>query len=334
MASNLHLTFSCGDFDRARPLIDGSVRAEGIDLEVIVVPPSERHDRMTQHLEFDACEYSLATYLPARERGLPITAIPIFPHRCFRHASIFIHEKSDLRSPKDFADRCIGVPHYTNSAGVWMRGILTHEYGVDLSGCKWITEREDEVPGWEPPSGVQVESWRHKGGLVSLFEQGELDVLFYPSVPRPVALRKPGFGRFFPNYVAEEKTYYQRTQIFPIMHTVVIKDEILAMNPWVALSLTKAWAEAKQRIHAYLVRQYSSLIWYADYWREQQALFGDPWAYGVKSNRHVIEQLINFELEQGILKKRPRVEDLFAPNTVGWGEEDPTSPTISNPSMG
>jgi 4,5-dihydroxyphthalate decarboxylase len=318
----LKLSFSCTNLDRARPLIDGTVEPEGIDLNMIMVPVPERHDRMTRNLDFDACEYSLATYLPAKEKGLPITAIPIFPHRQFRHESIFIREKPDLKGPKDLAGRRIGVPHYTNSTGVWVRGILSHEYGVDFSGCTWVTERDDELPDWEPRGGIRVERLPGDERLPPAFERGDFDVLIYPPVPRPVAQNRPGFRRLFPDYQKESIGYFNKTKIFPIMHCLVIKDEIFERYPWVALSLAKAWAEARKIMHAHLPRQSSSLLWYRHHWLQQQETFGDLWAYGLRANRHVIETEIEYELEQGILRKKPRIEDLFAKNTLDWVEED------------
>jgi 4,5-dihydroxyphthalate decarboxylase len=320
--SKLKLTFSCSNLDRARPLIDGSVEPEGIDLNMIIVPVPERHDRMTRNLDFDACEYSFATYLPAKERGLPITAIPVFPHRQFRHESIFIKEKSDLQGPKDLEGRRIGVPHYTNSTGVWVRGILKDEYGVDFSRCTWVTERDDEVPDWEPSGRIRVE--RQPGGerLPPAFERGDFDVLIYPPVPQPVAQQLPGFRRLFVDYQKEETAYFRKTKIFPIMHCLVIKDEILERYPWVSLSLAKAWARSKRIMHDYLPRQSASLLWYRHYWLEQREIFGDLWAYGLEANRHVIEKEIEYELEQGILKKRPVIEKLFAANTLDWQEEE------------
>ncbi|MGH7833827.1 MAG: ABC transporter substrate-binding protein [Candidatus Binatia bacterium] len=320
--SKLKLTFSCTNLDRARPLIDSTVEPEGIDLNMVMVAVPERHDRMTRNLDFDACEYSLATYLPAKERGLPITAIPVFPHRQFRHESIFIREKPDLKGPKDLEGRRIGVPHYTNSTGVWVRGILSHEYGVDFKGCTWVTERDDEVPDWEPPSGVKVERQPANERLPSGFERGDFDVLIYPPVPQAVAQKQPGFRRLFPEYQKEEIAYFRKTKIFPIMHCIVIKDEILERYPWVSLSLAKAWAQARKIMHEHLPRQSSSLLWYRDYWSEQRAIFGDLWAYGLAANRHVIEQEIEYEVEQGILKKRPKVEELFAKNTLDWQEQE------------
>jgi len=319
--ARLKITFSCTNLDRARPLIDGSVQPEGIDLNIIIVSVPERHDRMTRHLEFDACEYSFATYLPARERGLPITAIPVFPHRQFRHESIFIREKPDLKEPKDLAGRLIGVPHYTNSTGVWVQGILTHDYSVDFSACTWVTERDDEVPGWQPPPGVKVERLPGAERLPAALERGDLDVLIYPPVPRPVAQKKPGLRRLFPDYRVEEIAYYRRTRIFPIMHCVVIRDDILERYPWVALSLAKAWSKARRLMQEDLLHRSPSLLWYSEYWEKQRETFGDMWAYGLEANRHVIEQEIDFEIEQGILRKRPVADELFAATTRDWVEE-------------
>jgi 4,5-dihydroxyphthalate decarboxylase len=318
----LKLTFSCSNVDRARPLIDGTVEPDGIDLKTIVLMPPERHDRMTRNLEFDVCEYSVATYLPAKERGLPITAIPVFPHRQFRQESIFIRERPDLQKPKDIEGRRIGTPHYTNSAGVWARGILREECGVDFSGCTWVTEREDEVPNWEPPPGVKVERQPNGGTLLPAFERGDFDVLIYPPVPPAVAQKKPGFRRLFPDYQNDEIAYFRKTNIFPIMHCVVIKDEILERYPWVALSMAKAWSKARKIVHDYLTRQRSpSLIWFAHRWAEQREIFGDLWAYGLKGNRFILEKEIEYCLQQGILRKRPVVDALFASSTLDWEEE-------------
>ena len=136
-----------------------------------------------------------------------------------------------------------------------------------------------------------------------------------------MAQEKPGFRRLFSDYQEEEIAYFRKTNIFPIMHCVVIKDEILERYPWVAISLAKAWAKARKIVHDHLSRQQSpSLIWHHHRWEEQREIFGDFWAYGLKANRHVLEKKIEYCLQQGILHKRVTVDELFAPSTLDWEE--------------
>jgi 4,5-dihydroxyphthalate decarboxylase len=315
----LHLSLACGDYELTRPLAEGIVRPEGIDLTVITGPMPERNWRMSRFEEFDVCEYSLSGYVIGKSQGRTFTGIPVFLHRRFRHSYIFINTLSGIRTPADLAERRVGLREWLATAGVWVRGILKHEYGVPTESIQWFTKDEEDVPQDFSRSRHRVQRLDSARHIDDLLVAGELDAIIYPETLPSIRQRRPEVARLFVDPHAEEIAYYQRTQIFPIMHITVIKDAVLAQHPWVARSLFKAFEEAKQVCYNRMrdPRRFP-YAWIMLLGEEQEAILGpDPWIYGVEPNRRVLETFLDYAIEQDLAPRRLSVEELFHPSVLG-----------------
>jgi len=325
--NKLFLTIGCGDYDRTHALQTGAVEPEGIKLNYIPLQSEEVFWRMGHHREFDASEMSLSNHITMVSRGnSPFIGVPVFPSRYFRHSSIFFNVDSGIREPKDFKGKKIGAPEYAITAAVWIRGFLNDDYGVKTSDMHWFTGGQEEAGRKERvkltlPPEIKLDPIADDKTLNSMLEACEIDALISARSPSSFVKGSPKVKRLFPNYKEVEIDYYKRTKIFPIMHVLVIRREVYERNPWVARSLYKAFCEAKERAiqtmhisnsHAYMMPW---LSWEREQLRE---IFGpDWWPYGIEPNRNVIETLIRYMGEQGLLAKPVSVEDLFAPNVIG-----------------
>jgi len=324
--TKLHLSLACWDYDRTRPIADGSVRPEGIDINYLSLFVEETFFRMARFREFDAAEMSLSSYCVSLMRDDPaFIAIPVFPSRFFRHSCIFVSAKSGVREPRDLAGKKIGVPEYQMTAPVWIRGILQDEYGVDPSSPEYLTGGEEE-PGrneklkLDLPGKFKVRPIGPAQTLAQMIADGELDAMHTARTPSTFHTRPGAVRRLFEDYVEVEKSYYRKTKIFPIMHTIVIRRELYDANRWIAQSLYKAFVQAQRRIYENLgttMANASMLPWQAAHVEEARALLGeDWWPYGVGPNRHVLDTFLRYHHEQGLSKRRLKVEELFAPETL------------------
>lgn len=323
--SDLHLTLACEDYDRTRPLCDGTVKAEGIDLNYLVLPVEEIFWRMMKYEEFDASELSMGAFLVAAARGRrPFIAIPVFPSRTFRHRCIFIHTASGIKKPQDLRNKRIGVPEYTMTAAVWLRGLFQHEYGIGPQEIDWIQAGEEE-PGrkdrvdFEVPSGVRLRTINDRT-LNEMIESGELDAMMSPRMPTCFVKGSPNVRRLFQNYKEVEMEYFKKSGIFPIMHVIVIRKPVYDANPWVAQTLYKAFCEAKdlclrELYDTNILR--ISLPWTAaEYEETRELMTADYWPYGLTPNRPNLETLHGYLYEQGLIKQKLNLDELFAPETL------------------
>jgi 4,5-dihydroxyphthalate decarboxylase len=325
--SKLSLDLACGDYDRVRALRDGEVVAEGIDLNFMAMRrPEEIFWRMLMHREFHVAEMSFGSYVAARSRGdTAFVAIPVFPSRMFRHASIYVHAGAGIERPEDLKGKRVGVPEFQMTAATWLRGILQDDYGVGISDVTWVCGglercgRREKIPLTLPPE-IRLERLPDDATLAPLLAAGTIDALISAQAPSPFLRREPTVRRLFADPRAAEEEYYQRTRIFPIMHTVVIRGDVYEAHPWVAGSLTQAFAEAKARCRedmAYTPALRYMLPWLHDDLAHVEALMGeDYWPDGVEPNRHALETFARYSHEQGIAVRRLTVEELFAPPTV------------------
>jgi 4,5-dihydroxyphthalate decarboxylase len=321
----IQLTLACWDYDRTRPLRDGTVQVEGVDLTYLPLHVEETFWRMLRYQDFDAAELSMSSYLMARDKGYPrLIAIPVFPSRFFRHSFIFINTDSGIEKPKDLAGKRVGVPEYQITAAVWVRGILQHDYGVAPENMRWFTGGAEDAGRQEklkPDLGKNIDiRWIGPDKTLSaMLERGELDALICAHIPSPFTRRSPRVKRLFPNFAEIEKDYYRRTKIFPIMHTVALKAELYEKYPWVAQSLCKAFSEAKgvcqETMYRYSALKYMMAWSIAQIEEEREVLGPDPWAYGLETNRATLETLVEYAFEQGLIKRRLDLKDLFAANT-------------------
>jgi 4,5-dihydroxyphthalate decarboxylase len=318
--ANLRLTFACGPYDRTQALRDGTIRPEGMELTYLALQPAEIFWRMLQFKEFDASEMSLSNYTTLVSGGqAPFIAIPVFPSRVFRHGYFFINTTKGIAKPSDLKGKRGGVPEYSMTAAVYMRGLMEHEYGVKPSDVEWVQGRTDRL-GHRLPVDVRLTQAPSGAELGDMLERGEIDFMMTANNPLSFRRGAPNVKRLFPNYREVEQDYYRRTKIYPIMHTVVIRRDIYDRDPWVALSLYKALCRAKDISYHLLAETGSpkaSLAWLQPLIEEEQAIIGPDWyPYGIEQNRPSIEALLQYSHEQGLSGRRIKIEELFAPSTL------------------
>jgi 4,5-dihydroxyphthalate decarboxylase len=314
----LRLTLACGDYDINQGLVDGSVQPEGIDLVTLTLGSPERHWRMMRGQEFDVCELSLASYLIIRDQGrLPFIAIPAFPHRRFRHSYIFVNANAEVNAPKDLEGRKVGIRTWQNTAGLWIRGILEDDYGVDPTAIEWYRQDEEDIP-LELPSEFKLTQLDRRQNLNDMLVNGEVDALIFPEMPSAFKEGDRRVRRLFTDAKAEEQRYYRATGLFPLMHTVVIKEQVLEQHPWVATSMLKAFRASKQLAWQRMEDpRRISLAWVRELIEEQRALLGnDPWPYDLPANRKALETMIRYSKRQGMIEQPVKPEELFFPASL------------------
>jgi 4,5-dihydroxyphthalate decarboxylase len=315
--ADVRITLSCGDYDRTRPLIDRTIPTAGLDLTVVPLPSAERHKRFVRTLEFDACELQVAQYLGLKSRGVPITAIPVFPHRRFNHSCVMVGLDSNITRPEDLRGRRIGVHAHFNPIALWIRGLLQHEFDVPPNEIHWVADGSEDVPGWSPPSWLRIERAPPGQKMQDLLKAGAIDAQILSDSSEASTINKV-VRRLWPNYREVEVDYYRRTGIFPIRHLVVVKDEVLHRNPDIASDLVQAFEDAKQQAYGYWSdHRRSSLAWFGAEQEEERSLLGpDPWPYSVDKNRIALETLLDYAFEQGLTESRLDIEEMFTPGTV------------------
>jgi 4,5-dihydroxyphthalate decarboxylase len=327
MPTTVELTLACGDYEITRPLMEGTVRPDGIDLKVVTAMDSPtRHWRFLRNREFDMAEVSSSSYIAARDNGLPFRAIPVFPHRRFRHGFIFTNTSKGITKPADLIGCKVGVKFFLNSAALWLRGILEHDYGVPTRSIDWYTELDEDI-AQVTLDGVRITQVPKGKTIVQMLVDGELDAVLHPDLIEPLRKRDPRVGRLFPDYKADEAAWFKKTGIFPIMHVLGFRQEIVEKYPWVPVNMFIAFEEAK----AIAMRRMENprivpLAWYREAWEEQQELMGrDPWEYGLSErNRHNLETLVGYSHEQGLIKRRIPLDELFLSVSQGEGRGENT----------
>ncbi len=288
-----------------KALKDGTVRPRTFDFEFEEVPQIiQAFRRMVRGLEFDISEMAITTYLCARAHGKAFTAIPVFPMRAFHHGAILHNTDAGIRTPKDLEGRKVGVNRgYTVTTGLWARSILQHQYGVDLKRVTWVLSGDEHVAEYQPPSNVvPIEKGRK---MEDLLVSGEIPAAIGVQVDAPNV--KP----LIPHAREAGFQALRERGLYPINHTVVVKNEVLAAHPEVASDLFKTFAEARQ---PYVERLAAGQTSNADdeFFRQVMDVVGDPLPYGLERNRAMVEAVIEHAVEQGIIPKRMRVDDLFA----------------------
>jgi 4,5-dihydroxyphthalate decarboxylase len=317
------ISFACAPYDRMVPLLTGEVRPAGIDLNFIVMPkPREIFDRMAGRLEFDCCEFSSSELISQLGSGQnALVAIPVFPSRMFRHSFITVN-KNKIKSPKDLEGKRIGVPLYTMTAAVFIRGMLTDQYGVDFSGVEWVQGSMNAAGSHGnptvPPLLKKVNIRNTTGGksLSDLIDVGEIDAIIGTDVPASMHTNT-SIVRLFPNFPEVERDYFRATGIHPIMHLVAIRRDIHERYPFVATSLYQAFRKAKdiavERLR-YPRALATMMPWQIAGTEMMDEVFGDdPWPYGVEPNRKTLEALVRYLVEQSLIAKAMPLEDIFVP---------------------
>lgn len=314
MAKKLHLTLACGDYETIYALKEGVVQPDGIELTVLTDMTSDvRHWRMIRNREFDVAELSMSNYMIARFHGLPFAAIPVFLHRRFRHGFVFINAQRGIEKPTDLIGRKVGLRNFQATNNLWVRGILEHEYGVPHRKLQWFTQDEEEVE-FAPPKDLSLQRIPPRQKVERMLVEGELDAVIHPEVIQPIMDRDKRVRRLFDNYRELEVEYFNRTGIFPIMHTTALKQEIVERYPWVPLNLMEAFQRAKDLAYQRMENpRRVPLAWFRHAVEEQEEILGkDPWAYGLgEANRRNLETLVQYSYEQGLIGRRLSLEELF-----------------------
>jgi 4,5-dihydroxyphthalate decarboxylase len=322
----LPFTLACWGYDRTRALADGRVLADGLDLNYLSLPVEETFFRMLRHREFDAAEMSLSSYVVSLfTPDRPFVAIPVFPSRFFRHSCIYVHAASGIREPAQLAGRKVGTPEYQMTAAVWIRGILSDEFGVPVNSVAYFTGGEEE-PGrpekiaLDLPADIRVTRIGPGQTLSAMIASGEIDALHTARAPSSFSRGDGRVRRLFDDFETVERDYFRRTRIFPIMHTVVIRRDVYERNPWVAQSLTRAFGLAQRQAYSDLSQtaaHMAMLPWLNAHVEATRREMGDDyWPYGVAPNRDTLATFLRYSYEQGLSKQRLEPDALFAAETL------------------
>jgi 4,5-dihydroxyphthalate decarboxylase len=317
MPSKLKITLTCGDYEIVRPLKEGRVEADGIDLTMLCATSSrDRHWRLDRNAECDAGEFNLCGYYMARDRGHPYIALPIFLHRRFRHGFLFVNAAKGITKAADLKGGKFGCSGGMLAAAcTWLRGTLGEHYGLSHKDVTWYTDRPHDIP-FTAQEGFKIEVIKDGPSVEERLLSGEIDAMMSAGYPKSLLAGDKRIARLFPDYKQAELDYYKKTKIFPIMHTLIIKEEIVDKNPWVPANLAFAFNESKKLAIEHLRNpRFLPLAFYTSGMEEQTALLGpDPWQYGLNEiNRNNAATALKYTHEQGLSANHPPVTELFHP---------------------
>jgi 4,5-dihydroxyphthalate decarboxylase len=324
--SKLRLSLACWNYDRTRALLEDRIPVDGIDLTYINIPVEETFFRMIRHREFDVAEMSLSSYtLSMFREPRPFVAIPVFPSRSFRHSCIYVNSKSGIREPKDLIGKRVGNPEYQLTAGVWIRGILSDDYHVPVSSVTYFRGGEEQPGRTEKqavslPTEIRLENIAENKTLNQMLVDGEIDAIYSPRAPSAFMQGNPVVRRLFEDYEPVEREYYQRTKIFPIMHTIVIRRELYEQHRWIAQSLYKAFVRAQREVYEDLFEPAAlktMLPWQIRHAEQTRDLMGkDFWPYGFEPNAHGLSTFLRYSHEQGLSQHLLQPQGLFVPESL------------------
>lgn len=316
----LPLKITIATYGHTLALKQGKVPIQGVAAEFVEVKPIvAAYRRMVRDLEFDVCEIAAGTYMIAREAGVPFTALPVFTYRRFHHGGFVCRDDSGIRTPKDLEGKSVGVRAWSVSTGIWTRGILQNEYGVDLPKITWVVDDEEHVQSLRlPPYVVHAPAGRSLAGMMAA---GELQAAFTDNAgigragppqenwnagsPPPAS-----YVPLFPDAQRLEAEWFRRTGIYPVHGLIAVKDALLQQHPWLAKALFDAFVESKTRYIAQLEAQ-QPVSDQDDYYRRMAAIVGDPVPCGLLANRPAIEAMIRYCHQQGLLARRYTAAELF-----------------------
>ncbi len=319
--ANLKLTLACWNYDRTRPLIDGRVKPVGIDLDIQILRPRQSFQRMLDNKEFQVSELSLASYTALKARGdCPFVAVPVALSKIFRHSCIYVRKGAGIEKPEDLRGKRVGTSQYSSTGLCFMRGMLEHDYGIKSEDMHWFmgglnTFVEQPLIPLNLPKAIKLDFLSGTQTLEQMFDAGELDALLTLYIPHSFLNGAPHIARLWPNFKQVEQDYYRRTKIFPIMHTVVVREDVHREHPWVAKSIYRAFSEAKALAVDGLYDTdalHLSLPFLIDHVEEAWRVFGkDFWAYGIEPNRPTWAAIARFVHEQGLAPRVVTAEEMF-----------------------
>jgi 4,5-dihydroxyphthalate decarboxylase len=308
----LPLRVAFSDYDRTRPLVDGSVPMRGI-------APTFTLDDIGQfcirpvYEEFDVAEMSFSWYVMARDRGEPVIALPIFPLRMPVLSYLFCRSDAPFRTPADLKGGRVATEAYRLTVNLWLRGICNEHYGLAPHDVEWFSSFKEEGAGFVIPKSVRVTL--DAGDAEELLLAGKVDAVFSPTIPRRFGAGDPAIRRFFTDHEAEHAAYYRKTKIVPITHVMVVGEALLEREPWIVSSLLDAFRAAQAAVdEAYREPKFLSFPGALGALEAQRALLGPTlYTHGLEGNRHVLETFVRYAHEQGYIKRRLDVDGLFAP---------------------
>jgi 4,5-dihydroxyphthalate decarboxylase len=326
MAMSLKITLACERYDRVSALFDGRVRIEGCDVTFVPLKAEETFHRAFNGADFDVTEISSSTYMMTLSRGeSPYIAVPAMVSKVFRHSAFFVRKDRGIRVPQDLVGKKIGLPEYQMTACLWGRGIIQDEYGVQPKDIKWFTGGLEQ-PGRHERArltvdpAVSITPIPTDQTLNQMLSDGEIDGLLTGRNPSCFG-KNPQIVHLFENFREVEAEYFRKTKIFPIMHMVAIRKTLLETNPWLGVSIYKAFLQAKELAVADLFEaglNFVTLPWVYDELNKARAMMAtnDYWSYGVEANRAAIEAMARYSYTQGLSQRHLKVEELFAPGTL------------------
>ncbi len=312
------MTLAVAHYDRHVPLLDGTVGVDGVDLRVLEIGQSipgrdgaDRHRRMLRDGEFDAAEVSLSSYLLARQRGEPLTAIPIVPRRLFCQSLFFCRRDAALSGPQDLAGKRVGISTYQTTLSVLSKGDLEHEHRVPWKSITWVV-RADEIFPFTLPPDVTVERVPAGREMADLLLAGEVDAAILPHPPTDI-VANPAVRRVFPDPRRAEADYARKNGYWPIMHLVALRDDVVERHPWAPRAFYDAFRRARDKAAWHWEDPNWSLLPWGRLALEEQCavLGGDPWRDGLAANRANLERFMTYSTEQGLLERPLPVEQLF-----------------------
>jgi 4,5-dihydroxyphthalate decarboxylase len=322
----LPLTLACWNYDRTRALLEGRVTVDGVELNYLNLPVEETFFRMLRHQEFDVAEMSLSSYtLSLFRENPPFMAIPVFPSRMFRHSCIYVNAHSGITEPSHLIGKRVGSPEYQMTAPVWIRGILSEEFGVPVTSPAYFTGGEEQPGRTEKvalslPQEFRVEPIPVDKTLSHMLDSGEIDALYTARAPSTFRGGSGNVRRLFEDYQSVERAYYLKTKIFPIMHVIAIRRELYEKHRWLAQSLLKAFTLAQRDTYEDLHEMgalKSMLPWLVQHVEDTEKLMGrDFWPYGLEQNKHVLQTFLRYSHEQGLAKRLLAPAELFAPESL------------------
>ena len=323
------LTYGGGIYDRTVRLYSGEIQPEGIDLRYLHLEIEDLFWRQGRFGEFDAAEYSMGAYLASIEDpAWGFVALPVFPSRVFRHSAVYVHADSGIRQPADLNGRAVGVPEWSMTAGLWIRGILGEHYGVDLQSIRWktgglATPGRLEKSRVSPPSRFDVRPLEPGDTLNQALLERRIDAVMTARPPKAFMEGIPQVRRLFEESAKEEGEYFKRTGVFPIMHVVVIRKALAEAHPWLANNLRNAFESARKPALGRLLDTgvcTVSLVWETAYAERERAAVGDAFQYGVEENRPTLDTMCRYAAEQGFTRRLLKPEELFVPSTISSGK--------------
>jgi 4,5-dihydroxyphthalate decarboxylase len=331
----LTLGFISAFNERVEPLMNGTIKAEGIELIPTYSHPAETFWRQLKFGEFEVAEMSMSSYLIAKSQGADMIALPVFPSRRLFQTELSYHLDSGITRAEDLAGKKLGVAEYQQTAALWIRGILEHDFGVSQYKVHWYMERSEEMShgsatGFKPPPGISFNRIAPNKSLVSMLLEHELDVAHVasPFVLQANALdrssRIAGSGDWgkvrpmFPDRMAEGARFYKNHGFLPVNHAYIIRGDIYKKHPWIAFNLYAGFVKAKAFAREKLLERIPSGLFFGpEYAAMTQELIGDdPFPFGIKANRAMLDTIIGYSHEQGLTPRRMAIEELFAEQTL------------------